>query len=52
MQHFHSFGPNKEGGHYHYDVTPEDVEYLGYFVPAEYIYRIDKPNAAQTYGKD
>lgn len=52
VQHFHSFGPNNEGGHYHYDITPDDVEYLGYFVPAEHIYRIDKPDSVQTYGKD
>lgn len=52
VQHFHSFGAKGEGGHYHYDVTPENVEYLGYFVPAESIYRIDRPPFQQTYGRD
>ena len=24
-----------QGGHYHYDTTPEEVEYLGYYNTAE-----------------
>ncbi|KAJ8969241.1 hypothetical protein NQ317_002639 [Molorchus minor] len=31
VQHFHSFSHHGEAGHYHIDVTPEVVEYLGYF---------------------
>ena len=31
------------GGHYDHDVTPDDVEYIGYFSLAETIYFIDKP---------
>lgn len=31
------------GGHYHYDLTPETIEYEGYFLPAQYLYRIDQP---------
>merc|ERR1740117_1616127 len=38
-----------QGGHYHYDTTPDDVEYFGYFVPAEAIYRIS--NAFKFTGK-
>lgn len=42
-QHFHSFSLHNEGGHYVQDVTPDSMEYLGYFNVAESIYRIDKP---------
>lgn len=38
--HFFSQGSKKEGGHYHFDTTPEDVEYVGYFLPAPSVYRI------------
>ena len=34
----HTHGLNKEkcqGGHYHYDITPEVIEYTGYFNLAE-----------------
>ena len=34
----HTHGLNKEkcqGGHYHYDTTPEVIEYTGYFNLAE-----------------
>ena len=30
-----------EGGHYHYDTTPDEIEYEAYFNTAERIYRID-----------
>ncbi|CAG9771103.1 unnamed protein product [Ceutorhynchus assimilis] len=52
VQHFHSFGPNGEAGHYHIDTTPESVEYLGYFNVAEEIVRIDKPKDSHKYGRD
>jgi len=29
-----------QGGHYHYDTTPKEVEYLAYLTPAMHIYRI------------
>lgn len=29
-----------QGGHYHFDTTPEEVEYLAYLTPAHHIYRI------------
>ena len=43
LQHFHSFSKHGEGGHYHYDTTPETVEYEGYFNVGTRIIRIDKP---------
>lgn len=29
-------------GHYHYDVTPEEVEYEGYFVVCDEVFRVAK----------
>lgn len=43
VEHTHCFNQFFEGGHYHYDTTPNEVSYRGYFVPAEYIYRLDRP---------
>jgi len=43
MDHTHCFSQHDQGGHYHFDVTPETVEYEGYFTLAEQVYRIDKP---------
>lgn len=42
FQHFHVFSDHNEGGHYHYDITPEIVEYEGFFDVAERIILIDK----------
>jgi hypothetical protein len=36
------FSEHGDAGHYHYDTTPELVEYTGYFRPAERLYRIDQ----------
>lgn len=52
VQHFHSFSDHGEGGHYHIDVTPSIVEYLGYFNVADCLYRIDQPTSGLTFGKD
>lgn len=52
MQHFHSFSHHGEAGHYHCDVTPDVAEYLGYFVVAEDIYRIDRPEVTHKVGRD
>ncbi|XP_077995627.1 ester hydrolase C11orf54 homolog [Glandiceps talaboti] len=52
VEHTHCFSHHGDGGHYHYDVTPDEVEYRGYFVPAEYIYRIDAPQTTHTIGRD
>lgn len=43
LQHFHSFSTHGQGGHYHYDVTPDTVQYEGYFNIGTRIVRIDKP---------
>lgn len=32
-----------EGGHYHEDTTPDEVEYEAYFNVASVLYRIDRP---------
>ena len=44
VEHTHFYTLNKgmnEGGHYHYDTTPDEIEYEGYFNTAQRIYRID-----------
>ncbi|KAH6642566.1 hypothetical protein C7974DRAFT_385680 [Boeremia exigua] len=43
IEHTHCFSDRGEGGHYHYDTTPEDVEYEAWFNVAEVLYRIDRP---------
>ena len=52
VQHFHSFGHQGEGGHYHIDTTPETAEYLGYFSVADTLYRIDQTPDKPAFGKD
>ncbi|XP_071790403.1 ester hydrolase C11orf54 homolog [Asterias amurensis] len=43
IEHTHCFSHHGVGGHYHYDTTPDDVVYRGYFIPAESVYRVDRP---------
>ncbi|KAI8782763.1 ester hydrolase C11orf54 homolog [Biomphalaria glabrata] len=43
QEHFHCFSHHGQGGHYHYDTTPDDAAYLAYFSVAEFVYRIDLP---------
>ncbi|XP_061753920.1 ester hydrolase C11orf54 homolog isoform X3 [Nerophis ophidion] len=52
VEHTHCFSHHGEGGHYYIDTTPDSVEYLGYFMPAEFIYRIDRPKETHTVGRD
>lgn len=52
LEHTHFFSHHGEGGHYHYDTTPDIVEYLGYFLPAEFLYRIDQPKETHSVGRD
>jgi hypothetical protein len=43
LEHTHFFSDTaeqNEGGHYHYDITPDEVEYEAYLVAAERVYRI------------
>jgi len=44
MEHTHFFSGHGEGGHYHFDITPDIVEYEGYFVACETLYRIGRPH--------
>ncbi|KAM7443036.1 hypothetical protein ABFA07_008127 [Porites harrisoni] len=52
VEHFHCFSDHGEGGHYHYDVTPDEVQYRGFFNLAEKIYRIDRPLVTHNVGRD
>lgn len=52
LEHTHFFSHHGEGGHYHYDTTPDTVEYLGYFSPAQFLYRIDQPKETHAFGRD
>ncbi|KAL3857668.1 hypothetical protein ACJMK2_012310 [Sinanodonta woodiana] len=51
VEHFHCFSRHGQGGHYHYDTTPDDAQYRGYFVLPEYIYRIDCPKETTSLGR-
>ncbi|CAJ1064360.1 ester hydrolase C11orf54 homolog [Xyrichtys novacula] len=52
VEHTHGFSHHGEGGHYYIDTTPDSVEYLGYFLPAEYVYRIDRPKETHKVGRE
>jgi hypothetical protein len=39
--HFHSYNHNKDAGHYHFDVTPNEIEYEGYFNMPKEVYRVN-----------
>ncbi|CAB3234803.1 unnamed protein product [Arctia plantaginis] len=52
VQHFHGFSAHGDGGHYHYDTTPEEVEYEGYFVVAGSLVRVDQPQDTHAFGRD
>nr|XP_058906860.1 LOW QUALITY PROTEIN: ester hydrolase C11orf54 homolog [Kogia breviceps] len=52
LEHTHCLSHHGEGGHYHSDTTPDIVEYLGYFLPAELLYRIDQPTETHSFGRD
>ncbi|CAH2222792.1 ester hydrolase C11orf54 homolog isoform X2 [Pelobates cultripes] len=52
LEHTHCFSHHGEGGHYHTDTTPDTVQYHGYFHPAEFLYRIDKPAVTHVVGRD
>jgi Domain of Unknown Function (DUF1907) len=45
MEHTHCFSADgkRDGGHYHFDTTPEEVEYEAYFNTAKVVYRVDQP---------
>jgi len=52
LEHSHCFSEHGEGGHYHYDVTPDIVRYEGYFNVAEFIFRVDPPEVTHLVGRD
>lgn len=53
LEHSHGYSiENSEGGHYHTDVTPEEVEYEGYYSIAEKIYRVDRPEVTHMLGRE
>ena len=39
--HFHSYKHNKDAGHYHFDVTPNEIEYEGYFNISKEVHRVN-----------
>jgi|TARA_B100001173_G_scaffold189685_1_gene163620 hypothetical protein len=39
--HFHSYIKENIAGHYHFDVTPEEIEYEGYFNTASEVHRVN-----------
>jgi len=41
--HFHTFSEHGHAGHYHYDLDPDNVEYLAYFNLGAKVVRIDRP---------
>ncbi|RWS12884.1 Ester hydrolase-like protein [Dinothrombium tinctorium] len=45
MEHTHCFSTHGAGGHYHYDITPDEIEYEAYFNVAETLYRVDAPKS-------
>lgn len=51
VEHTHCFSHHGEGGHYYIDTTPDTVEYLGYFMPAEFVFRIDRPKETHRVGR-
>eukprot|EP00040_Diaphanoeca_grandis_P005596 m.33596 g.33596 ORF g.33596 m.33596 type:complete len:315 (+) comp16844_c0_seq2:203-1147(+) len=52
VEHTHCFSDHGVGGHYHYDTTPTEVEYTGYFTLAESVFRIDAPKNTHSIGRD
>ncbi|XP_046964856.1 ester hydrolase C11orf54 homolog isoform X1 [Vanessa cardui] len=52
VQHFHGFSLHGDGGHYHYDTTPELVHYEGYFALARSVVRVDAPADTHHIGRD
>jgi len=46
LEHTHFFS-EKRGGHYHYDVTPSEVVYEGYYNVASTLYRVGRAKAPE-----
>ena len=53
VEHTHGYSKvNGTGGHYHHDIDPDNVSYIGYFSPADFVYRIDAPTVTHQIGRD
>ncbi|XP_010282184.1 PREDICTED: ester hydrolase C11orf54 homolog isoform X3 [Phaethon lepturus] len=52
LEHTHCFSHHGEGGHYHQDTSPDGVQYRGYLLPAELLFRIDRPRETHVIGRD
>lgn len=52
LEHSHCFSEHGDGGHYHFDTTPDTVCYEGYFNLAEAIFRVDPPKVTHMIGRD
>ena len=39
--HFHSYNHLEDAGHYHFDVTPEEINYIGYFNIPKEVHRVN-----------
>ena len=52
LEHSHCFSDHGDGGHYHFDTTPDTVCYEGYFNLADNICRIDPPEVTHLIGRD
>ena len=39
--HFHSYEHKNDAGHYHFDVSPNEIEYEGYFNIAQEVHRVN-----------
>ena len=39
--HFHSYNNDNDAGHYHFDVTPNEIKYEGYFNISREVYRVN-----------
>jgi len=48
MEHTHFYSDHNDCGHYHHDVTPEEVVYEGYFVLCHEVYRVEPPLRSQN----
>lgn len=42
MEHTHCFSDHDQGGHYHYDTSPDTIEYEAYLNFAQDLYRVDQ----------
>ncbi|KAG7154592.1 ester hydrolase C11orf54 homolog [Homarus americanus] len=51
VEHSHGYGDDC-GGHYHYDTTPDTVEYEAFYNVAEFIYRVDRPKVTHDFGRN